>query len=1008
MQHWTKQSPKQLRSLIPDKEAHYRYGLGDNLDPIHKKKLLWAGRNNPFQLKASDGTLYPNDSFPDSGSGWSDKSGQIYYFAQLANGLRIADIEKNVLPELAQAYLLTGDEKYAETAAVLLDAIASIYPNANEGPLDYPGNRAEKAGGGRLQRPLYQAARALINYAWVFSVFETSKPFTATSHGNPDLTVSENIKKNLFANGAEYCQKKAAASLQLNNGLIDYIRGTLIANAAAGKGPASEANLPLTFDEIITNTVDPQGGYVETSTSYAEHTMLLLLSWADALEEGRAENDKSPSPYDNRRFANLCLSYPSDVRIAGRTPLFGDSGPDRQIVTQDDLPDYTIFYRALSFYLKTTDSEIRQMAEKMIRRFAPKDWTSLKFLTELSPRNEHHTELRKLVLKNKEKIAALPEQTEYSRQDSAVSTARLFPESGLAILTNGVSETKETAALLRFGPTRNHGQHDELGLQFYANGQEYSFDPGYYNTHLRFGFTRTTVAHNTVVVNRSNQLREASQGGTIESWTNSSTLRSVTASDPAAYSSIPVSVYKRRVALLSLGKFNAIIDHFQVRGGSEYDYSLHGPSGAKFTMPGLDALKPQAGSAASSEVNFSKDLLATGVLSKPAGKPFYWATPFSGFGFLSSPRILKAGQAMTGRWDGGTNDASLLIHSFPPKESEIIVASSPQPPAKMNVEYVLQHVQSTPEKNVSFLSVLTMGTSDTVPPKVRKLLENSDGSTAIEIIPDDSTPQNAIYFLGADNTDFVSLSEDLSLRGEEICLIRDASQKITSVVISGEGAVRMPSFELSTQSLIPENTNVQEVMQNPLRIRLSQPLVDADRLAQSAITIRNPAGDKRQVFLVKEISQNENQTVLQLDGDSDLVAIGKITAHDALGLTFTTSAFLPKFVMQTDFFDPDSGLPDHNRRQVNIKDAKIYKGFRIVLKNAAGDITATRTLTNIDLEKKEIQLDSPVAAAADVTFFEIHSIALGGTITSLPWAEATRNSADDWTVQGPAKISLKK
>ena len=79
---------------------------------------------------------------------------------------------------------------------------------------------------------------------------------------------------------------------------------------------------------------------------------------------------------------------------------------------------------------------------------------------------------------------------------------------------------------MRFGPTLNHGQSDELGLQFYAKGREFSFDPGYYNTHLRFGFTSSSVANNLLVLNRQNQMRQPSPGGVLQAWQSGSVLQS--------------------------------------------------------------------------------------------------------------------------------------------------------------------------------------------------------------------------------------------------------------------------------------------------------------------------------------------------------------------------------------------------------------------------------------------------------------------------------------------------
>src|SRR5690606_30658674 len=124
------------------------------------------GWDDPHRVAGADGTIYPSATHPDDGTGWTDpKTGEKYYFAAFANGKIATELFFRELPALVNTYLLTGDEKYAERALWLLDATATIYPRAYEGPIDYPGNEPNRPDGGRLERPYYQAARSLIRYA---------------------------------------------------------------------------------------------------------------------------------------------------------------------------------------------------------------------------------------------------------------------------------------------------------------------------------------------------------------------------------------------------------------------------------------------------------------------------------------------------------------------------------------------------------------------------------------------------------------------------------------------------------------------------------------------------------------------------------------------------------------------------------------------------------------------------------------------------------------------------
>ena len=221
-----------------------------------------------------------------------------------------------------------------------------------------------------------------------------------------------------------------------------------------------------------------------------------------------------------------------------------------------------------------------------------------------------------------------------------VSRSTLFFDYGTLILRSG-EKAKERAALVRFGPTLNHGQADELGLAFYAKDREFSFDPGYYNTHLLFGFTATTVAHNLLVVNRRNQLRQLSPGGELQTWTDGEVLHSAAVNDPKAYADQNLQEYKRRVALIDLSPEDSyIIDNFWARGGTDYDYSLHGiVNGQVQVLPTSKTVlkETRTGSVLSPNVDYSAELDPYGRVISYPDKPFYWAPPGEGYGFLSHP-----------------------------------------------------------------------------------------------------------------------------------------------------------------------------------------------------------------------------------------------------------------------------------------------------------------------------------------------------------------------------------
>jgi len=82
-----------------------------------------------------------------------------------------------------------------------------------------------------------------------------------------------------------------------------------------------------------------------------------------------------------------------------------------------------------------------------------------------------------------------------------------YPASGYAILAKGDGE-QATWICLKYGPHGGwHGHPDKLNFVLYARGQVLAIDPGTarYGVPIHGGWYRTTLAHNTLVVDEANQ-----------------------------------------------------------------------------------------------------------------------------------------------------------------------------------------------------------------------------------------------------------------------------------------------------------------------------------------------------------------------------------------------------------------------------------------------------------------------------------------------------------------------
>lgn len=154
----------------------------------------------------------------------------------------------------------------------------------------------------------------------------------------------------------------------------------------------------------------------------------------------------------------------------------------------------------------------------------------------------------------------------------ALNDSMLLPGLRLAILRAGDREHEVFAWLNNAG--RGHHHDDPLDIGLFAFGHELLRDIGYTHTAWRM-WSNSTMSHNTVVV-------DGVRAGTVEPmqrmrlfWSDGDAFHIVEGDDDGAY---PVTKrYRRTVVLVGNRAEDAyLIDVFQVRGGSQHDYLLHG------------------------------------------------------------------------------------------------------------------------------------------------------------------------------------------------------------------------------------------------------------------------------------------------------------------------------------------------------------------------------------------------------------------------------------------------
>lgn len=856
-QPWFAMTDAQLLSHIPSTGSYYTY-MATNVCP-DGTSMTPIGWSQPGKVRCGSGAIMPDASHPDDGTGWADAQGNKYYFVARWNGFVLQEIEK-ALPNLAYAYHFTGDPVYAHKASLLLDAVATIYPQAIEGPLDYPGAAPGKEGG-RLQRPKYQAARSLAQFVEAADLLWDSAAFNQPSETNPGATVKQNVVYNLLLNAADYCYREAQKPGyvdQLHNGTADYNMGILAVGSLLGieayidwtwNGPTSVLNM-------IANNIDRDGNYYETAASYSQAAQEIYLQLAEILVHLRTTDyPEGIDLYQNPQFEKFYIGFHERNSIAGRLALYGDSLVDSQTTT-DTVFNKFAFSTLLKFYARTANPDKRQEYAQMLQNMAKGD-PNLRLNTAWAVMN---------ISGITEHDPSLPAQERSSEA---------FGGKGLVFMRTGEGDAKR-GVFLRYGATLNHGQYDELSALIYDAGRELSFDPGYSNAQYRVGWQQQTVAHLTTVVNEKSQLSASSSGGSMNFFSTGDGVTVTDVSDEGAYAAEGVSLYRRQMAVVDTSDTSSyILDIFRINGGSTRDYSFHS-RGNGFQTNGLTLSPPAAGSVASPDYDWGDKVRADGYIEGYENQGFYYvAEPGNGYGFMGNPRHSETNGQWSALWS--SDAAQLRLTMLPQEGREIITARGPLP-MENGVTYLLARDQGLQPSQ--YVSVIETGAANSIPNRTVSPLTVTDhpGGLLEPVALTVTEGPVTDYFLStleklpfrAENSDGLAVSTD----AEWATARRDADGIRRAQVTKGTHLV-MDDFAIS--GFRPEVTGT--VID--VDYEAGSLLIQADDLLGtpfegSQILLDNDAYSHNSPYTVKSIVPESTYYRVHLDPGTLLLAKGRV------------------------------------------------------------------------------------------------------------------------------------
>lgn len=626
-----------LRKLVPPPGEVLIYGLGMNLGP-DGKRLVWRGAESPALFDKTfdaSGRAYPNAEFPDNGKGYQ-ANGKTYYFKGVANGAALAFLESRLIPALAECYLLTGERRYAHTASVLLDAIAAIYPGTRRGPLDYPVLKEHQDRGGRLQRPYYQASGALLRFAAAIDLIAASGELNRPSAAVPGMTVRENLIRNLLWDGAVFALQFVQEGRQLHNGHIEYLLGPAAVGLLLGEKQFSEPVFSpvIGLPAILDTSFDRNGFYYESSNNYMTHALNLIGTLADLQSAGvRLGMGQAEPAYDAGILPAAMLRSFDRLEVGGHVPLTGDDGPDTG--TADPSERNPTRVAAASNYLRTQEVHLRNQSNFAWMLLAKSGSLEIQREAAKLLRQIYHDTtpepppLRDLAwLLTPERLALIAQQK--WQPDYFETRSTFYGGKGFALLRGGTGTMRHGAQLLA-GFLHNHAQSEALTWTFFHRGAEWSFDPGHFNTHYRFGWTRQAVAHQSLLQDRRNPDNLAGNGF-LTAFHDGDSVQWAAGTNPYAYS----GDFRRLIAQIQQkdGSLGYFLDVGLLGGGTMREDSFHSvmrnmESAARFSALKAFSLDGNSFQGMAFRADFRLD--------KFPDKPFYWMPPGNGYGFLIAP-----------------------------------------------------------------------------------------------------------------------------------------------------------------------------------------------------------------------------------------------------------------------------------------------------------------------------------------------------------------------------------
>lgn len=695
---WLARPDSAIIALMPDARVPRAFDLNPKGSPVHGDTVFKVGGfypwivdpDHPLQVKSPiDGQVFPSNDylayykggfkdktgldrkFADDGWGWIAPDGERYWFVAYANQWMWKGHIEPAFADLAHAYLLTGDKRYAHKAAVMLYRLGEVYPSMDHANQSRYGLMERMKGHGYNGK--------VLNLIWETSLIQNAaEAYDAvwdSIDGDADLQKTtgksgEQIRAFIEANVLEdaldaYMQRKIQGNYGMHQIALLYI---LLARQNMG----TEKYLHMLVEE-------PGESRVQSGLRYALYNMIFrdgqpleapdynlltvqkITRFADMLRTGGTDLFGEP------RLRALINSPLEMVAIGKVTPGIGDSGSVLGTLVGQDPDVYQVGYGAYR-------------DPRYLAWLAPPG--------KVGPHSFSTFEsLFREVLPDAKPLAngrALP-----------VRPSHLLAGYGMGILNN---RSDAVALTFNYGFKGTHYHWDFLNFELFANGQKMVPDLGYpdaMNEYVKEVYTWSfnSVAHNTVVVDAQRQVSNVQ--GVLHDFAEGTFARSMDASS-ATYPQ--ASAYRRNLIMVDVDSLSSyVVDFFRVAGGRQHDYALHGPPG-KVIADGKWGEK-QPGTLAGRTVAFG-DIYDDSKMGVAGYQGSYWNYKGSGYQYLFNVQKLNGDRTALTYSHVSDENAKVRVHIMPQTGQEILIADAwNKPRAKNNLlKYIITRRKSVADE----------------------------------------------------------------------------------------------------------------------------------------------------------------------------------------------------------------------------------------------------------------------------------------------------------------------